>query len=66
MKSQQLVNGHMLITTIAKYSIAETHSIHVSNIEAFVDAYNQDIYLSTEKTMDFTPLFDHYGQQIMS
>ncbi|WP_041274546.1 hypothetical protein [Desulforamulus reducens] len=64
MVSQQLINGHMTITTIAKYSITTICSFNAPKFETYVDAYDQFIYMSKEKQMEYTPHFDHYGQLV--
>ncbi|MEW6698531.1 MAG: hypothetical protein ACOY35_12635 [Bacillota bacterium] len=61
---QQLVNGQMIITGIAKYSITSASSFTVPKFEPCVDAYDQFVFMVTEEKKEISPLFDQYGQLI--
>lgn len=64
MGNQQLVNGQIIITEIAKYSITNVSSLNLPKFEPCVDAYGQLIYIITKDKKEITPAFDHYNQLI--
>ncbi|SHE33882.1 hypothetical protein [Desulforamulus putei] len=64
MGTQQLVNGQMIISSIAKYSITNESSFHLPKFEPCVDAYDQLIFMITKEYPELKPSFDLYGQLI--
>ncbi|MDO7788875.1 hypothetical protein [Desulforamulus aquiferis] len=61
MLTQQLVNGQMTVTTIARYSISKANH-YVETFDPFFDAYEQFIFLSTPMQEKLNPSFDLFEQ----
>ncbi|GAB6157320.1 hypothetical protein JCM39194_05200 [Desulfotomaculum varum] len=64
MGTQQLVNGQVIITSIAKYSITKEESISLPKYEPCIDAYDQLVYLVTDTPPKINPAYDCYGQLV--
>lgn len=64
MLSQQLINGQIIITDIAKYSITSDHAQNVPKFEPCIDAYEQFVFMASQEKRELNPSFDHYGQLI--
>ncbi|CCO07239.1 hypothetical protein [Desulforamulus hydrothermalis] len=64
MGTQQLVNGQMIITSIAKYSITKEESLNLPKFEPCIDAYDQLIYLVADTPPEINPAYDCYGQLV--
>jgi len=61
---QQLVNGQLIITTIAKYSITGNSSSYEPKFEPCFDFYGQLISIVNEMPKKLSYHFDYYGQGI--
>ncbi len=64
MLTQQLINGQILITNIAKYSITSGSTVIVPKFEPCIDAYEQYVFMDSQEKKELRPSFDCYGQLI--
>lgn len=64
MLTQQLINGQITITNIAKYSITSASTVNVPKFEPCVDAYQQYVFMVSQEKKQLQPHFDDYGQLI--
>lgn len=64
MLTQQLINGQIRVTNIAKYSITREQVENVPKFEPCIDAYEQYVYVENPVKNELRPSFDQYGQLI--